>query len=459
MIRPTRFLAGAALAIVLGAGAVSYTPPEGRTYPKPVPLRVSGLIGNSSGAALPVPPEESEGASYLPKSNVLRLPNGNLRFVPEGSEAPTTTASDDRNAMASADEARAWLESGEIPGSNAAEREISARSLLNLRLLSAPNGASLAAANERWNYVWPRDAGFTASAFAATGHHEESHEILRFLADVQKADGTWEARHRADGSPVLDGRAAQLDAVGWFPWAVWLHAETSPGGAESVETLWPAVERAADAASNSLGADGLPPGGADYWETPTLMPNLGTAAPLLAGLRSAADLADELGHDEEAGRYRAAASSLDAAIERDFAPNGYTRTIRPSSGRDSAIVFLAPPFGEYDGGLAKEVEATESVLTAPNGGLLPGERWPQEPTVSWTPETAFFMLAYAASGDEENAERILGWLAAHRTDLGSFPEKVDGDGIPQAAAPLAWTEAIVVLSLAAEEKRLPTPPE
>lgn len=444
---------------MLGTGAVSCTPPENRTYPDPVPLRISGLIGNSSGSVIPVSPEEAEGASYLPESNVLRLPNGNLRYIPEGAEAPITASPDDPGAMESAAETRAWLESGGIPGENDTEKQISSRSLLNLRLLATPEGAPLAAMNERWDYVWPRDASFSSAAFSATGRHEESREILRFLARTQKDDGTWEARYRADGSPVLDGRAAQLDATGWFPWAVWFHAETSPDGAESVETLWPSVKRAADAASDSLGADGLPPGGADYWETTTIMPNLGTAAPLRTGLRAATDLAKELGHGEERRRYSDAASRLDVAIERDFAPNGYTRTIRPSSGRDSAVVFLAPPFGSYDPGLAREIHQTEKTLTAPNGGILPGEKWPQEPTVSWTPETAFFMLAASSSGDEKRAERILSWLSAHRTSLGAFPEKVDGDGVPQAAAPLSWTEAMVVLSLAAEEKSLPVPPQ
>ncbi|MDQ3508228.1 MAG: glycoside hydrolase family 15 [Actinomycetota bacterium] len=458
MPRTTRYFAGVVAAILLGAGAVSYTPTEDRIYPAPVPLRVSGLIGNSSGNVAPVSPEEAEGASYLPESNVLRLLDGNLRYVPETAEAPVTAAPEDDGAMESVAETRAWLASGHVPGASGAEKEISARSLLNLRLLSAPDGASLAAMNEGWDYVWPRDASWVSSAFSATGHHGESYETLRFLAKIQKEDGTWEARYHADGSPVLDGRAAQLDANGWFLWAVWFHAETSPDGAESVENLWPSVERAADAASNSLGADGLPPGGADYWEIPTLMPNLGTAAPLLAGLRASANLAEELGYAEEAARYRDAAARLDSAIERDFAPNGYTRTIRPSSGRDSAIAFLAPPFGKYDPGLAQGIRETEKTLTIPNGGVVPGERWPQEPTVSWTPETAFFMLAASSSGDEERAERILGWLAAHRTGLGAFPEKVDGGGAPQAAAPLAWTEAMVVLSLAAEEKPLPIPP-
>jgi hypothetical protein len=35
---------------------------------------------------------------------------------------------------------------------------------------------------------------------------------------------------------------------------------------------------------------------------------------------------------------------------------------------------------------------------------------------------------------------------------------VDGDGEPRSAAHLGWTEAIVLLSLAAEDESLPVPP-
>ena len=332
------------------------------------------------------------------------------------------------------------------------------RALLDLRLLTDDNGAIVAAPHERWNYVWPRDASWAAAAFAAAGHHEESYEILRFLASVQKNDGTWEARYKADGSPVLDGRDPQLDATGWFPWAVWFHAATASDGAQrEVEMLWPVVRKAADAATDSPGPGGLPPGGPDYWEIPTWKPNLGTAAPLLTGLRSASDLADELGREEEAGRYADSAARLDAAVGREFAPRGYPRTTRRGSGADAAVNFLAPPFAPPDPAVEKAIGEAAEKLRAPNGGMLPGEKWRQKPTVAWTPETAFFALSAAAGGDKETADRYLGWLADHRTELGSFPEKVDGAGDPQAVAPLGWTSAIVVLALVAEEETLPVP--
>jgi glucoamylase len=422
-------------------------------------LRVSGLIGGYSSPGSLISPDEALGAAYLPSSNVLRLPGGELRYLPPGSAKAVTVPPDDPRAAAAAAETREWLEEGTVPGENAVERRISERALLNLLLLTRPNGAALAGPHSRWNFVWPRDASFMAVAFAATGHHEESYRILEFLAGVQEPDGAWEARYNADGTPVLDGRSRQLDAVGWFPWAVWYWYVTGGDHAEGrIDALWPAARAAADVAAASLGADGLPPGGADYWESETWRPNLGTAAPLRTGLRAAADLARRLGHGSDARRYAQDAARLDGAIGRGFAPIGYPRTTHPRSGADAAVNFLAPPFAQPDPRVEGAIADAAQRLRAPNGGVVPGEDWPHDPTVAWTPETGLFALSAAAAGDERGASRWLGWLVAHRTSLGAFPEKVDDDGEPKSAAPLGWTEAIVLLALAAEEDPLLVPP-
>jgi glucoamylase len=179
---------------------------------------------------------------------------------------------------------------------------------------------------------------------------------------------------------------------------------------------------------------------------------------LRTGLRAAADLARRLGHLSDARRYARAAARLDGAIGRGFAPMGYPRTTGARSGADAAVNFLAPPFAPPDPRVEAAVAETAERLRVPNGGVQPGEDWPHDPTVAWTPETALFALSAAAAGDGEAADRWLGWLAAHRTTLGAFPEKVDGEGEPRSAAPLGWTEAVVVLALAAEEEPLPVPP-
>src|ERR671933_794113 len=128
------------------------------------------------------------------------------------------------------------------------------------RAATRPNGAALAGPYSRWEYVWPRDASFMAVAFAATGHHEESYRILEFLAGAQEPDGAWEARYKADGTPVLDGRSRQLDAVGWFPWAVWYWYVTGGNRTRGrIEALWPPRRGAAHTPAASPRAGGVPP--------------------------------------------------------------------------------------------------------------------------------------------------------------------------------------------------------
>jgi glucoamylase len=436
------------LLLALGTARIIDTGPGGDPAPWP-----TGIVGNPAGVA-PVSPTEAGDSAYLSGSSVLQFGTGDLLYLPEGIPQPVRVPANDPGARREVLESREWLERGTVPGTTALERELAERALLDLRLLTRPNGASVAAPHPGWEYVWPRDASWAAVAFAETGHREEAYRVLRFLAGVQGEDGTWEARYYVSGDPVSDGREPQLDANGWFLWALWYYAATG-GDRERVEKLWPAARRAAGAAAGSLDAGGLPPPGPDYRETPTREPNLGTAAPLRTGLRAAADLAARIGDHRSAGQYAAAAGELDAAIEREFAPRGYPRTPDPESGADSAVVWLGPPFAPENPEVRQAINTAVLQLVAPNGGLKPGESW--EYAEAWTPQTAFFALSAAAAGDSGEAEHWLRWLARHRTAQGSLPEKVSASGEPVSVAPLGWTSAAVLL--AAAEEPLPVPPE
>ncbi len=90
-------------------------------------------------------------------------------------------------------------------------------------------------------------------------------------------------------------------------------------------------------------------------------------------------------------------------------------------------------------------------------GILPGTTWHGNRTTAWTPSTGFFALSAAASGQRTAAVRWLAWMAAHRTTAGEVPEQVDGRGLPVSVAPLAWTDAIVLLTLSALAHPLPVP--
>ena len=410
---------------------------------------------------------------FEPDSSILRTAGG--IYLAPGRAAPLTPA--ESVCVAAAERAdRNWLRAGRIPGATVTQRSMATRALLDLRLAVRPDGAVLAGwRSNSYEYAWPRDSSWVAVALTDTGHPALAYQVLRFLQRVQPPDGIWAARYLPDGSgPVRDGRPAELDADGWVPWAVWSWAvaqQLKPAGQprqlkpasqprRELALLWPMVTRAADAAARSLTGDGLPGPAMDYWED-SVQVTLGTAAPLLAGLRAAADLATKVGSAtaaSDARRWAAAATRLASAITRTFGQNGYQRTPSAGSGADAAITFLGPPFAVPDAAVRQAARSAQRALTVPNGGLRPGTGWPGTPDVAWTPETAFFALFDAATGQHGPAAALLAWLAAHRTTLGSLPEQVNSAGQPAAVAPLAWTDAVTLLALLAQAGSLPTVP-
>ena len=330
----------------------------------------------------------------------------------------------------------------------AAEPDLAAQALAGLRELTLPNGAALAGPHGPWRYVWPRDASFAAAAYCASGDVASGLRVLGFLDRVRPRTGRWAARYHPDGSgPVRDRRGDQLDGSGWVPWAVGTCAEVPSQasgrvGYDALARLWPMVRQSAGQAVAELGAGGLPAASPDYWERPERRPVIGVAAPLLAGLRSAALVADRLGHTADASRWHAAAGRLEGAVDRAFGPHGYPRT--PRGGADSMVTVLGPPFAPERAVVSAAIDHSRRLLTLPNGGVTPGQDWRAD-GVAWTPSTALFGLSAAARGDRATARAVLDFLAAHRAPDGSIPEKVGRTGRPGGESPLAWTCAIVVL--------------
>jgi len=398
--------------------------------------------------------------------------------------------------------ARRWLRDGSVPGSTPVLRQMAAGALVDLRLLTRPDGAVAAAWYGKWKFAWPRDDSWAAAAFAATGHPGESLRVLRFLARVQYPSGRWAAKYTLSGTPVVTGPGSELDACGWFPWAVWTWYSYGGGRRAArrreLAGLWPAVRLAADATAASLSRGGLPPPSPDYWEDRTSQPTIGTAGPLLAGLHAAVRLATGLRDESDARRWAVAAARLDRGIRTAYGPEfnrfpdrtggqaewlalfgdgagpagggaagggladgGLAGGGQPGAwllnGPDAAVTFLGPPFGPPDAAVNAAVARAARVLTLPNGGILAGTTWRGDRSVAWTPATGFFALYDASTGRLDAARTWLNWLAAHRTAAGALPEQVSASGQPVSVAPLDWTCAIVLLALTAMRHPLPIP--
>jgi glucoamylase len=436
-VRRGRWHSAAAVAVGL-VTVLAVTGSAGQPYLEP--LLTGGITASSHGAG-----SVSGGVAVLPARTHGVVP-----------PRPLTAAQ------------RHWLAAGQIPGSSRAQHAMAVRALLDLRLLARPDGAVAAAWYPGWKYAWPRDSSWVAAALAATGHGAAALAILRFIARVQPPSGIWAARYQLSGDgPVLDGRPVELDSDGWFPWAVWFWYTMQARGAGGTPTaavraelagLWPAVSRAAARTASLFSDHGLTPS-MDYWEDEVSSSSvtLGTAAPLLTGLRAAGRLATALGQAADAHRWATAAAKLGQSIQARFGPTGYLRTPAAYSGADAAVTFLGPPFAVASPAVRRAVAVTVQRLTLANGGIVPGSAWPGDPGEAWTPETGFFALYDAASGDRPAADHWLSWLAGHRTVYGSLPEQVNADGQPASVAPLAWTDAIVLLTMTAERHPLPMP--
>lgn len=360
-----------------------------------------------------------------------------------------------RAAEQVAQEQRDWLAAGTVPGAGAAHEAMARRALLEIRALVRDDGALVAAAHPRWAYAWPRDNSFGAAALAWAGHQDDAVRVLAFLARVQGPDGSFEARYLIDGSGPPDGRSPQTDGTGWVLWSLGQVADAAASSPSSNLTsadvagqFRPMLDRSTDRILALIDRPtSLPPASPDYWEVHEDALTLGTAGPLLAGLEAAGRLYTELGEPGRAAQAQAGARRLRVAIERTFGAQGYPRSIRGGPS-DAATTFVLPPF--VSPGLDGAVEAWEASvedMLRPAGGLSPGGSW-REDGISWTPETALYALAAAHQGDLGTAESWLVWLSEHRTATGSLPEKVLAGGEPAAVAPLAWTNATVLLTLA-----------
>ncbi|WP_426565790.1 glycoside hydrolase family 15 [Angustibacter sp. McL0619] len=343
-----------------------------------------------------------------------------------------------------------WVASGSDPGVGSRWAQMSHWALVDLNQLSGANGSLAAGAARHWSYTWPRDTAFAAAALAQTGHRDQAWQMITFLREVQAPDGGFEARYKPDGSGPPDDRQRQTDGAGWALWGAAQVSSATPDPMARWYALNAQREMVNRAASYLMRLTDqgrmLPPPSPDYWEVPTTRVTLGSAAPVLIGLRSAAQIYGELGMADAQESLSAAADRYQGVVYSQFARRGFQRYVN-GGGVDAAITFLMPPFVAHP--RADVVQAWRRYqfqAERPAGGLAPGTAW-REDGVSWTPEVGLVALNAAAYGDQTRAEHWLDWLDWHRVPWGSLPEKVLGDGSAAGPAPLAWTSSTVLLAV------------
>lgn len=300
---------------------------------------------------------------------------------------------------------RRWLSRSRPLGPEApawAERMYE-RSLLVLRALTdRRNGAVAAGPRDGWAYVWPRDAGAAAIAFAAAGYRQEAELATRFLLGLD-LEGT--ARFHGDGSPV-PGRSGQGDEIGWVAAAAEAAGIIGSGrhAARILSEAYPVPWRER----------------ADYWEG-----------------ESGDFLANAIASGESSRR-----------IEAEFGtPEGLVREAGADGDLDTAAAWAVRPFPRP--ALFEPVRRTLLRLAEDAGeyGLLPGEGWEggEDP---WSAPTAWTAWSLAALGERRPALRLMSALRRSATPGGVLPERVGvRTGTPRSTTPLAWSHAFAILAL------------
>lgn len=378
------------------------------------------------GSWLPLWQADSVRQGYLPGTNVLRTA---ARF---GDRNVVVVRRIGGPGAVRAD--RRWLARARPLGRGAPAwaRRMYERSLLVLRALTdRRTGAVAAGARDGWAYVWPRDAGAAALAFASAGYRPEARSVARFLLGL---DLDAAARFRGSGEPV-PGREAQGDAAGWVAIAA-RAAGIAPGQqGEDEHVANPAA--AADAWRDR----------ADYQE--------GAADNYLGNAIAAASGAPFSSH-RQVRRTGSAGGDWGAFIT----DSGLVRVAgEPMSGFDFAAAWAVRPFPRP--ALFPVVRSTLLRLVAQREsrfGLLPSENWAggEDPWTAPTAWTAWSLAALARQGRQGDAARtdrqaaldLMADLHRAATPLGLLPERVDAEtGIPRSTTPLAWSHAFAILAI------------
>ena len=159
-----------------------------------------------------------------------------------------------------------------------------------------------------YHLVWPRDLVETAGALLAAGAVTDAARVLRYLESTQEAAGNWAQNLWLDGRPYWSG--LQMDETAFPILLVDLMRREAPAMLGNLQRWWPMVRNA----TGFILRNG-PVTQQDRWEEDGGYSPFTLAAEISA-LLAAAEVADLVGHGDQAETMRAAADAWNESIER-----------------------------------------------------------------------------------------------------------------------------------------------
>jgi Glucoamylase and related glycosyl hydrolases len=358
------------------------------------------------------------------------------------------------------------------------------RSILVVLSQTNENGAVTAANDstnlqfnqDRYGYVWPRDASFVVAAMSRAGLGSKVENFFRFAEDAIEDGGYMRHKYNPDGTlgsswhPWVDENGEkqlpiQEDETALPVWALWKHSQYT-GDTDILEELWDGlVEPAAEFMHSYFDTQtSLPKPSYDLWEEQHYTSTF-TVSAVYAGLRAAGEIAAEIGRDGQKYAERADAIKQDGLKHlRSGSTERYVRGIKNGRQMDtvSAPMLFLHEFGLVDGDdeyFQNTVNAIRYDLTNDHeGGIarykedqyhattqdfddVPGNPW-----INCTLWLGRHLINTATNSQElKTGKQFLDWATEHSLQSGLLPEQVDpftGGGV--SVAPLTWSHAAYI---------------
>jgi GH15 family glucan-1,4-alpha-glucosidase len=321
-----------------------------------------------------------------------------------------------------------------------------------------------------YSYVWPRDGGLSMLPLIALGYTQEPKHFFEFCADTMHPSGYMMHKYqpdRAPGStwhPLLHKHhpelAIQEDETAIVLYALGYYLQVS-GDKDFIEGLYAVlVKPAADFISSYVDqVTGLPHASYDLWEE-KFATHTYTVATVIAALKMAAYMAEELGKNEDAQKWHQASSLIEPNINKLFNEElGYYRKsllMQPDNNLeyDNTLdvstmqgLMLA---GFLDDKTDKTFSSIESKLlnSSPSGGapryehdgyFLSKDKYLGNP---WIVCTLWVAQYYIKNQQPDKSKEVIDWVIKHSSQSGMFAEQIDPENGNQiGVSPLVWSHA------------------
>ncbi|HEX4774927.1 MAG TPA: glycoside hydrolase family 15 protein [Candidatus Saccharimonadales bacterium] len=377
-----------------------------------------------------------------------------------------------------------WLGETEVPLPNFHPQSI-VHSLLVVKAHCDVRGSVLASGDssifnygrDYYCYCWPRDAAYALWPLIRLGHFEEAKQFLEFARDTMHQDGYLMHKYQPDraiGStwhPLIHGRSQELaiqeDETASVIYFLGEYLEASKDITFIQNLYHTFIAPCANFMCRFIdAATGLPHASYDLWEQKFLTTTY-TTCTVIAGLETAAGLANIIEMPEDAVRWQKAADSirqnLDKLYRDGYFVKGFLLNEKGELEYDNAI-DISSLYGPYmfanlplsDERLISTANQVEKRLlnTSPIGGVLRYENddyflgKKQYKGNPWIVCTLWLAQYYNSTGQSKKAQDLLKWALDRELPSGVLSEQFDPEtGAPLGVTPLVWSQAEMLNTL------------